>query len=71
MPGPNTEVRVEFEDESGKLSLPMLDFAGLTQLFVAWEVPKAEAEKLADALLGWMRAGLRALLRKRTATGGL
>lgn len=53
--GPNTEVRVEFEDESGKLSLPMLDFGGLTQLFVAWEIPKADAEKLADALLGWMR----------------
>ncbi len=54
-PGPDTEVRVEFADESGKLSLPMLDFAGLTQLFIAWEVPKADAEKLADALLGWMR----------------
>ncbi len=54
-PGEGATVEVEFSDESGKLSLPTLDAAGLTQLFVAWEVPKTDAEKLADALIGWMR----------------
>lgn len=53
-PGEGTTVEVAFADESGKLSLPMMDAAGLIQLFSAWEVPKADAEKLADALMGWM-----------------
>lgn len=54
-PGEGTTVEVEFADESGKLSLPTLDAAALTQLFVTWEVPKTDAERLADALMGWMR----------------
>jgi len=54
-PGPDTTVQVEFEDESGKLSLPTLDSVALIQLFVSWEMPRTDAEKLTDALLGWMR----------------
>jgi general secretion pathway protein K len=46
---------VTFEDESGKISLPHVDAATLVNLFKAWEMPQADAERLADALLGWMR----------------
>jgi general secretion pathway protein K len=49
-------VDVAFEDESGKLSLPRADAPTLTNLFKAWQVPQADAERLADALLGWMKA---------------
>jgi len=55
-PGEGRTVTVEFEDESGKLSLPTLDAAALTQLFVGWEISKRDAENLTDALLGWMRS---------------
>jgi Type II secretion system (T2SS), protein K len=48
-------VEIAFEDESGKLSLPRADALVLTSLFKAWEMPDADAEKLADALLGWMK----------------
>lgn len=52
---PGTKVRVRFEDESGKLSLPMLDGPALVDLFKSWEVREADAERLTDALLGWMK----------------
>ena len=48
-------VRVRFEDESGKLSLPTMDGPALVELFKSWEVREADAERLADALLGWMQ----------------
>jgi len=47
-------IRVEFQDESGKLSLPRATETNLTDLFLAWELPQADAERLADALLHWM-----------------
>jgi len=46
---------VTFEDESGKLSLPHVDAATLVNLFKSWEFAQSDAEKLADALLGWMK----------------
>lgn len=49
------KVRVRFQDESGKLSLPTLDGPALVNLFQSWEVREADAERLADALLGWMQ----------------
>lgn len=55
-PGEGRVVKVEFQDESGKLSLPAMNAAGLTQLFETWQIPKSDAELLADALLGWMRS---------------
>lgn len=49
------KVRVRFEDESGKLSLPTLDGPALVELFKTWEVREADAERVTDALLGWMQ----------------
>lgn len=46
---------VAFEDESGKLSLPNADAATLVNLFESWEMSQVDAERLADALLSWMR----------------
>ena len=48
-------VEVTFDDESGKLSLPHIDQATFLNLFEAWSLPRADAERLADSLLGWMR----------------
>ncbi|MEO7414562.1 MAG: hypothetical protein ABIZ81_14515 [Opitutaceae bacterium] len=48
-------VEVTFEDESGKISLPRADALVLTNLFKAWEMKDSDAERLADALLGWMK----------------
>jgi hypothetical protein len=46
---------VAFEDESGKIPLNRVDAATLVNLFKGWQMPQADAERLADALLGWMR----------------
>jgi hypothetical protein len=55
-PGDGLVVEVAFKDESGKLSLPQLDAAKLTLLFLTWGFPQAEADQLTDALMGWMQA---------------
>jgi len=47
---------VTFEDESGKIPLARADTATLVNLFKSWEIPQADAERLTDALLGWMHA---------------
>ena len=46
---------IAFEDESGKLSLPHVELATLVNLFKGWQLPQTDAERLADALLGWMK----------------
>jgi len=46
---------VTFEDESGKLPLPKVDATMLTNLFESWQMTPPDAERLKDALLGWMR----------------
>ncbi len=56
-PGPDREVTVEFEDESGKISLPTVEPLMLINLFKGWELSQPNAEKLSDALLGWMKKG--------------
>ena len=48
-------VEIAFEDESGKLSLPRADLKTLTELFKAWQMSDYDAERLADAMLGWMK----------------
>lgn len=48
-------VEVAFEDESGKLSLPHAEFTTLVSLFQGWGLLQADAERLADSLLGWMK----------------
>jgi hypothetical protein len=54
-PAEGRTVTVSFEDESAKLSLPRADAATLTKLFESWDMTHAEAERLADALMGWMK----------------
>lgn len=54
-PADGRTVEVLFEDESGKIPLPRATAIQLQNLFVAWEMPTGDAERLADALLGWMK----------------
>jgi hypothetical protein len=54
-PAEGRTVQVEFQDESGKLSLPNATAATFINLFKAWQIPPSKAERLADALLGWMK----------------
>jgi general secretion pathway protein K len=54
-PAEGRAVEVAFIDESGKLPLPNVEPTTLVNLFKAWELSQNDAEKLADALLGWMR----------------
>ncbi len=54
-PGEGREVEVSFEDETGKLSLPRTDAQTLIMIFKTWDMSAPDAEKLADALLGWMK----------------
>lgn len=46
---------VTLEDESAKLPLGRVDATTLVNLFEAWQLSPADAQRLADALLGWMR----------------
>ena len=50
-------VEVSFQDESGKIPLKRADLTSLTNLFEYWQMPTADAAKLADALMGWMQNG--------------
>lgn len=52
-PGEGRRVTVEFTDESGKLPLPRVQYQELVLLFQSWDVSQTDAERLADALLGW------------------
>ncbi|HTO03532.1 MAG TPA: hypothetical protein VL069_07510 [Opitutus sp.] len=54
-PSEGRTVEVSFEDESGKLSLPHVELTTLVSLFQGWDLPQADAERLADSLLGWMK----------------
>lgn len=54
-PAEGRTVEVTFEDESGKISLPNVDSQTLVAVFEQWEIPQTDAEKLADALLNWMK----------------
>lgn len=55
-PGDGRSVEVTFEDETGKISLPNVDAALLVAVFKSWDVPQLDAERLADALITWMKA---------------
>jgi general secretion pathway protein K len=46
---------VTLEDESAKLPLSQVDATTLVNLFQSWQMSPADAQRLADALLGWMR----------------
>jgi hypothetical protein len=56
-PSENRTVDVSFQDESGKIPLRRADMNTLTNLFVYWQMSPSDAEKLADALEGWMQTG--------------
>jgi general secretion pathway protein K len=54
-PSEGRVVQVTFDDESGKISLPRANALILTNLFKNWGIVQADAEALADAMLGWMK----------------
>jgi hypothetical protein len=54
-PRDGREVDIAFEDESGKLSLPHAELTTLVSLFQGWGMIQSDAERLADAMLGWMK----------------
>jgi len=54
-PSEGHTVEVQFEDETGKLPLPRADSVALVALFEAWEMQQADAQRLADAMMNWMK----------------
>lgn len=52
-PAEGREVKVTFVDESGRLPFTTLDFQMWVLLFESWGVREFDAERWADALLGW------------------
>ena len=56
-PSQGRSVDVSFRDESGKVPLAHADLTTLTNMFEAWQMAPADAEKLADAIEGWMARG--------------
>jgi general secretion pathway protein K len=56
-PSEGRTVDVAFQDESGKIPLSHIDLPTMTNLFVYWQMAPADAEKLADAIVGWMQQG--------------
>ncbi|HEY8992056.1 MAG TPA: hypothetical protein VIM46_08780 [Luteolibacter sp.] len=54
-PGEGRTVEVSLEDESAKLPLPSVKPEVLVALFKYWQVPQTDAERLTDALLGWIK----------------
>jgi hypothetical protein len=56
-PSEGRTVDVTFQDESGKIPLAHIDLPTLTSLFEYWQMVPEDAEKLADAILGWMQQG--------------
>lgn len=54
-PGEGRTVEVALEDESAKLPLPSVKPEMLIALFKYWQVPQTDAERLTDALLGWIK----------------
>jgi type II secretory pathway component PulK len=56
-PAGGREVTIVFEDESGKISLPKADAVTLQTAMEASGVAAADAERMANSLLAWMREG--------------
>ena len=47
--------QVTLADESGKISLAHVDSGMLANLFKAWDLKQPDAERLTDAILGWIK----------------
>ncbi|HEY1848526.1 MAG TPA: hypothetical protein VGG37_04940 [Opitutaceae bacterium] len=56
-PSEGRRVDVSFQDESGKIPLRHANITALTNLFEYWQMAPADAERLADAIEGWMQNG--------------
>ncbi|HEY4990372.1 MAG TPA: hypothetical protein VII09_11220 [Opitutaceae bacterium] len=56
-PSQGRKVDISFQDESGKIPLKRANLQTLTNLFEYWQMAPDAAEKLADALSGWMQNG--------------
>lgn len=54
-PAEGRTVEVSLEDESAKLPLPAVKPEVLVSLLKYWQVPQTDAERIADALLGWIK----------------
>ena len=54
-PSDGRTIQINFDDESGKISLPRANAVILTNLFKHWGIVQVDAEALADALVGWMK----------------
>ncbi len=54
-PREGNKIEVRFVDESGRFPLPNATQATLMNLFKEWGLSQADAEILADAILGWMK----------------
>lgn len=52
-PASGREVKVTFVDESGRIPFATMDFQMWVRLFESWGVRESDAERWADALLGW------------------
>ncbi|MBI3885006.1 MAG: general secretion pathway protein GspK [Opitutae bacterium] len=52
-PAGGVKVAVDYEDESGKVSLPRADATGWSNLLLQLGLTRSEAERAADAILGW------------------
>lgn len=57
LPAKGREVELSFEDESGRISLPQADAVTLQTALEAAGQSQADAERMANALLAWMRDG--------------
>ncbi len=55
-PSHGRTIDIQFEDESAKISLPTANASSLIAVFQSWNMPQANAERLADAILGWTQA---------------
>jgi len=56
-PAGSREVIIEFEDESGKISLPRADAITVQSALEGAGVMAVDAERMTNALLAWMREG--------------
>jgi hypothetical protein len=54
-PSAGRTIEIQFVDESAKISLPNADGTALVEVFKAWNMTQPSAERLRDALLGWMK----------------
>lgn len=55
VPREGVTIEVSFEDESAKLSLPRMNLDTLAQLFVELGLSPTDADRVADAMMVWMR----------------